>query len=371
MRTHYCGLVSAAQLDQTVTLCGWVNTRRDHGGVIFIDLRDREGLVQIVCNPTRPRGIRGGGEDPQRIRDPGDRQGDPARAGAGESEAEERRDRGAVPGARDPQPGGDAAVPARRRKPVGDHPPHPSRDRPAPAADAGEPAPALQGGDGGAPLPGRGRVHRHRDADAGQVHPRGRARLPGAFARARRHVLRAAAVAAAVQADADDRGFRPLLPDHQVLPRRGSARRPPARVHPDRYRNLVPGGGGNPRHHGSADAQRVQAVARCGSARSLAGHDLCRGDGALRLGQAGPARGARVHRAHRRHEKRRVQGVLRRRPTRPAGASRACAFPAAARSRAARSTPIPSSSASTAPGASPISRSTRSPRAAKACSRRS
>ena len=55
MRTHYCGLVDAAQLDQTVNLCGWVNTRRDHGGVIFIDLRDREGLVQIVCNPARPQ----------------------------------------------------------------------------------------------------------------------------------------------------------------------------------------------------------------------------------------------------------------------------------------------------------------------------
>src|SRR5450756_299455 len=55
MRTHYCGLVSAAELDQTVTLCGWVNTRRDHGGVIFIDLRDREGIVQIVCNPARPQ----------------------------------------------------------------------------------------------------------------------------------------------------------------------------------------------------------------------------------------------------------------------------------------------------------------------------
>jgi len=54
MRTHYCGQVSTAQLDESVTLCGWVNTRRDHGGVIFIDLRDREGLVQIVCNPTRP-----------------------------------------------------------------------------------------------------------------------------------------------------------------------------------------------------------------------------------------------------------------------------------------------------------------------------
>jgi aspartyl-tRNA synthetase len=53
MRTHYCGHVTAAQLDQTVRLCGWVNTRRDHGGVIFIDLRDREGIVQIVCNPGR------------------------------------------------------------------------------------------------------------------------------------------------------------------------------------------------------------------------------------------------------------------------------------------------------------------------------
>lgn len=54
MRTHYCGQVTAADLDQTVTLCGWVLRRRDHGGVIFIDLRDREGLVQVVCDPDRP-----------------------------------------------------------------------------------------------------------------------------------------------------------------------------------------------------------------------------------------------------------------------------------------------------------------------------
>ena len=53
MRSHYCGLVTEALLGQTVSLCGWVNRRRDHGGVIFIDLRDREGYVQVVCDPDR------------------------------------------------------------------------------------------------------------------------------------------------------------------------------------------------------------------------------------------------------------------------------------------------------------------------------
>ena len=53
MRSHYCGLVTEALLGQTVTLSGWVNRRRDHGGVIFIDLRDREGSVQVVCDPDR------------------------------------------------------------------------------------------------------------------------------------------------------------------------------------------------------------------------------------------------------------------------------------------------------------------------------
>lgn len=53
MRTHYCGEINASHVDQIVTICGWNHRRRDHGGVIFIDLRDREGMAQIVCDPDR------------------------------------------------------------------------------------------------------------------------------------------------------------------------------------------------------------------------------------------------------------------------------------------------------------------------------
>jgi len=53
MRTKFCGQVNEADIDQELDLCGWVDSRRDHGGVIFIDLRDREGVAQVVCDPDQ------------------------------------------------------------------------------------------------------------------------------------------------------------------------------------------------------------------------------------------------------------------------------------------------------------------------------
>lgn len=54
MRTHYCGLVTEELIDQTISICGWVHRYRDHGGVIFLDMRDREGLLQVVVDPDTP-----------------------------------------------------------------------------------------------------------------------------------------------------------------------------------------------------------------------------------------------------------------------------------------------------------------------------
>ncbi len=54
MRSHYCGQLNASHIGQEVELCGWTHRRRDHGGVIFIDLRDRDGLIQLVYDPDLP-----------------------------------------------------------------------------------------------------------------------------------------------------------------------------------------------------------------------------------------------------------------------------------------------------------------------------
>ena len=95
--TQYCGLVTEALLGQTVTLCGWVHRRRDHGGVIFIDLRDREGLVQVVCDPDRAEmfKVAEGVRNEFCLRVKGVVRARPE--GTANAEPDERQDRSAVP----------------------------------------------------------------------------------------------------------------------------------------------------------------------------------------------------------------------------------------------------------------------------------
>ncbi len=54
IRSHYCGEITESLIDSTVSICGWVARRRDHGGVIFLDIRDRSGVVQLVYQPATP-----------------------------------------------------------------------------------------------------------------------------------------------------------------------------------------------------------------------------------------------------------------------------------------------------------------------------
>ena len=114
-----------------------------------------------------------------------------------------------------------------------------SLSRSASRRDAEAPAPASSGDARDARISRRARLHRHRNADADQGDAGRRARLSRAEPHASRSVLRAAAVAAAVQAAAHDERLRSLLSDRALLPRRGSARRASARIHAARYRNLV------------------------------------------------------------------------------------------------------------------------------------
>ncbi len=268
MRTEYSGLVDAKFIGQTVTLFGWVHRRRDHGGVIFIDLRDRAGLVQVVCDPDRAD-VFANAEKVRNeycLRVTGLVRKRPegtvnANLVSGEIEvlAHELTILNpsiAIPFQLDDENLSETTrlthrVLDLRRLPMQKN--LMLRYRTAMAVPR---------------VPRCARLRRHRDADAHQATPEGaRDYLVPSRVHAGR-VLRAAAVAAAVQAAADDRRLRPVLPDRQVLPRRGPARRPPAGVHADRHRDLVPRRNRDPDPDGGDDPDGVRGSARRSSCRT-------------------------------------------------------------------------------------------------------
>jgi aspartyl-tRNA synthetase len=173
MRTCYAGQVSETLLDQTVTLMGWAHRRRDHGGVIFIDLRDREGLVQVVCDPDRADMFKIA-EDVRseyclkivgkvRARPAGTEN---ANLVSGKVEVLCHQIEVLNPS---------VPIPFQIDEDNLSETTHAPRAGPAPPLHAEQPDAALPRRDGSPQVPGRAWLRRHRDADAHQEHARRRA----------------------------------------------------------------------------------------------------------------------------------------------------------------------------------------------------
>ena len=219
MRSHYCGLLDESFLDKPVTLCGWVNRRpRSRWRDFYRPARPRRAGAGGV-QPAAPGSLRDRRERAQRIRAARNRPGAPPPGRHRESAYAHRSDRSGRRPDRDSEPGPGAAVPARRHRAFRAGASQVPLSRSAPRRDAAQPAAASSHRADAAALSRRAALHRDRNADAHQIHARGRARLPRAVAHAPRPLLRAAAVAAAVQATADDGRFRALLSVRALLPR--------------------------------------------------------------------------------------------------------------------------------------------------------
>ena len=197
MRTNYCGLISEQYLDQTVTVKGWVHRRRDHGGVIFIDLRDREGIVQVVIDPDTPEAFAAADSSRNeyvlsitgRVRNrPEGTTNDKMISGKIEILAKEIEVLNAA--ATPPFQIDDENISENVRltnRVIDLRRPTMQRNLRLRYQVAM-----------GVPLLGRARLHRHRNADADPLHPGRRARLPRTKPRSSRRILRAAAISTIV-----------------------------------------------------------------------------------------------------------------------------------------------------------------------------
>ena len=276
-RDAWAGELRAGASTATVRVAGWVHRRRDHGGLIFIDLRDRTGIVQLVFHPEtapdahalaerlRPEHVVSAAGEIVR-REEGNVN---PKLETGEIELDGRR-------GRDARRGGDAAVPGRRGRRRSTrllrlrHRVH----RPAPRAACSD-AMTIRHTVNRAM---RDYLNAHdfleietpiltRSTPEGARDFLVPSRLsPG-------DVLRAPAVAAAVQADADDGRLRALLPDRPLLPGRGPARRPPAGVHPARPRDELRRGGGRDRTRRGDARARLRGDRLRGRAAAVAADD--------------------------------------------------------------------------------------------------
>ena len=263
-RTHYCGALTDAHVGQTVTLMGWAATRRDLGGVVFVDLRDREGICQIVARP----------EVSKEAHDAADGvRGEYVLAVIGEVE---KRSAETV----NPKiPTGTIEVLAREIRVLSEArtPPFPIEDDIQTSEDVRLKYRYL---DLRRPRMQRNiklrhqvtmEVRRYLDEQGfyeietpflTKSTPGRGPGLPRPLARAPRQLLRAAAVSPDLQADPHDRGTRQVLPDRPLLPRRGPARRPAAGVHAGGHRGLVPERRDDHRPHRAALSARLQAHRR-------------------------------------------------------------------------------------------------------------
>ncbi len=262
IRTHEAGSLRSADAGTTVTLAGWVARRRDHGGVIFVDLRDGSGIVQVVFREeleaahalrnefcvkvTGTVGRRPEGNDNPEL---------PT------GEIEVTADELVILSEAAPLPipvddnieAGDDIRLRYRYLDLRRSGPHRNLKL---RSNANKIARAR---------PRRARLQRDRDADAHPVDAGGRARFPRAGAFATRHVVRASPEPAALQAAADGGRHGALLPDRALLPRRRLPGRPPARVHAARHRDVLHHAR---RHHRARRGDRRRAVGRAGRLRA-------------------------------------------------------------------------------------------------------